>query len=316
MSREDGDEASQSQGRSHWPISHLKRVSPCSWRCTQDSRGPDSPVPTWCCGHSAILPVRGSSIQQKCYCKCTVEEFVLNWIWNVRRVACSSCWWSMVYLQVSVTKIFYSLIICKYLHAVKCCAFVSHAGFLLSNVYCSPRESAESVAVTRADNFVRGGKLPSLADRFLWRVSQGQPAAAHRYRYAFDICRPRRSGIKSKTPPVGFHKKPDSWIICGGLNVAMSCTTLSFLLEGLYQPTSVFLSLQAQWAAAMLLCSASYLQLLPASEQLLLWLAHSKQAPVKKGLEKGRRNWEKLEERESWTWEDRLRSPLDFFFQK
>ena len=60
-----------------------------------------------------------------------------------------------------------SLIICKYLHVVKCCAFVGHAHFLLSNVYFSPRESAESVAVTRMDDFVRGGKLPGLTDRFL-----------------------------------------------------------------------------------------------------------------------------------------------------
>lgn len=133
-------------------------------------------------------------------------------------------------------------LICKYLHVVKCCAFVSHAHFLLSNVYLSPRESAESVAVTRMDDFVRGGKLPSLTDRFLWRVSQGQPAAAHHYRYAFDICSPRSSSVQSKTPPVGFYKKPDSWIICGGLNVAMSCTTLSFHSEGLHQPTSVFCS--------------------------------------------------------------------------
>lgn len=32
----------------------------------------------------------------------------------------------------------------KYLHVVKCCGFVSHAHFLLSNVYFSPRDDAES----------------------------------------------------------------------------------------------------------------------------------------------------------------------------
>lgn len=46
----------------------------------RDPRGPNAPVPTWCSGHSAILPVIGNSIQQKCYCKCGVEEFVLNWL--------------------------------------------------------------------------------------------------------------------------------------------------------------------------------------------------------------------------------------------
>lgn len=56
---------------------------------------------------------------------------------------------------------------CKYLHVVKGCVFVSHTGFLLNNVSFSPRESAESIAMTRADDFVRGGKLPSLTDRFL-----------------------------------------------------------------------------------------------------------------------------------------------------
>ena len=48
-----------------------------------------------------------------------------------------------------------SLIIGKYLHVVKSCAFVSHAGFLLSNAYVSPRKTAESIAVTRADDFIR-----------------------------------------------------------------------------------------------------------------------------------------------------------------
>lgn len=71
-------------------------------------------------------------------------------------------------MQVSMRKLFCSLIICKYLHVVvKCGAFVSHAGFLLSDVYFSPRECAERVAVTREDDFVRGGNLPSLTDRFL-----------------------------------------------------------------------------------------------------------------------------------------------------
>lgn len=104
----------------------------------------------------------------------------------------------------------------------------------------------QSVAVTRMDDFIRGGNLPSLTDRFLWRVSQSQPAAAHHYRYASDICSSRSSGTKSKTLPVGFHKEPDSWIICGGFSVAMSCMTPSFLLEGLDQPTSVFLSTPAR----------------------------------------------------------------------
>lgn len=58
------------------------------------------------------------------------------------------------------------LFICKYLHLVKCCAFVSRAHFLLSNVYFSPRGNVERVSVTRADDFVRGGKLPSLTGRF------------------------------------------------------------------------------------------------------------------------------------------------------
>lgn len=70
-------------------------------------------------------------------------------------------------MQLSMRKLFCSLIICKYLHVVKCHAFVSQAGFLLSNVYFRPRESAESVAVTRADDFVSRGKLPGLTDRFL-----------------------------------------------------------------------------------------------------------------------------------------------------
>lgn len=64
----------------------------------------------------------------------------------------------------------------------------------------------------------------------------------HHYRYAFDICSPRSSSIQSKTQPVGFHKMPDSWVICGGFNVAVSCTTLTVLFGGLHQPTSVFLS--------------------------------------------------------------------------
>lgn len=33
--------------------------------------------------------------------------------------------------------------ICKYLHVVKCCGFVSRAHFLLSDVYFSPRDNAE-----------------------------------------------------------------------------------------------------------------------------------------------------------------------------
>lgn len=108
----------------------------------------------------------------------------------------------------------------------------------------------QSVAVTRMDDFIRGGNLPSLTDRFLWRVSQSQPAAAHHYRYASDICSSRSSSTKSKTLPVGFHKEPDSWIICGGFSVAMSCMTPSFLLEGLDQPASVFLSTLPNSAAS------------------------------------------------------------------
>lgn len=104
----------------------------------------------------------------------------------------------------------------------------------------------QRVAVTRMDDFIRGGNLPSLTDRFLWRVSQSQPAAVHHYRYASDICSSRSSSTKSKTLPVGFHKKPDSWIISGGFSGAMSCTTLSFLWERLDQPASVFPSIPAK----------------------------------------------------------------------
>lgn len=63
----------------------------------------------------------------------------------------------------------------------------------------------------------------------------------HYCRDTFDICSPR-SAIQSKTLPVGFHKKLVSWIICGGLNRALSCKALRFLLKELYQPVSVFLS--------------------------------------------------------------------------
>lgn len=112
----------------------------------------------------------------------------------------------------------------------------------------------QSVAVTRMDDFIRGGNLPSLTDRFLWRVSQSQPAAVHHYRYASDICSSRSSGTKSKILPVGFHKKPDSWIISGGFSVAVSCTTPSFLLEGLDQPASLFFPTPAKQSELQQFC--------------------------------------------------------------
>lgn len=114
--------------------------------------------------------------------------------------------------------------------------------FFSSVMFTLAPGTMQSVAVTRMDDFIRGGNLPSLADRFLWRVSQSQPAAVHHYRYASDICSSRSSGTKRKTLPVSFHKKPDSWIISGDFSVAMSCRTLSFLLEELDQSASVFLS--------------------------------------------------------------------------
>lgn len=114
--------------------------------------------------------------------------------------------------------------------------------------------TVQSVAVTRMDDFMRGGNLPSLTDRFSWRVSQSQPAAAHRCRYASDICSSRSSSMKSKTLPVGFHKKPDSWIISGGFSVTMSYTTLSFLLEALDQSASDFLSTTAKQSELQQCC--------------------------------------------------------------
>lgn len=183
--------------------------------------------------------------------------------------------------------------ICKYLCVVECCVFVSHAHFLLSNAYFSPRESAEIVAVIRTDDFVGGGKWPSLTGRFLWRISQGQPAAAHRYRCAFDICSPRSSSTQSKMLPVAFQKKPDSWIICGGLNVTV-LYNLKLCLERTppayicFPFPSEHSELQ-QWCFALqATCnhswpvSSSYFGLYPPSK--LRW----------RKLEKGRRNWEQL----------------------
>lgn len=50
-------------------------------------RHPDSSVPTLCSGHLNILPVIGNSIHQNCNSKCSVEEFVLNWLCSVQKVA-------------------------------------------------------------------------------------------------------------------------------------------------------------------------------------------------------------------------------------
>lgn len=102
----------------------------------------------------------------------------------------------------------------------------------------------------------------------------------HYCRDTFDICSPR-SAIQSKTLPVGFHKKLVSWIICGGLNRALSCKALRFLLKELYQPVSVFLSSPdtGTCSSAFFFCSEATCST-PACGQFLLGLAFSKQSPV------------------------------------
>lgn len=135
--------------------------------------------------------------------------------------------------------------ICKYLHVVKCCEFVNRAHFLLSNVYFSPRDNAEC----SCDQNGWLHKRRELTQPHWQIFMKGFPKPAcssTSLRYDSDICSSRSSGTKSKTLPVGFHKEPDSWIICGGFSVAMSCMTPSFLLEGLNQPASVFLSTPAR----------------------------------------------------------------------
>lgn len=146
----------------------------------------------------------------------------------------------------------------------------------------------QSVAVTRMDDFIRGGNLPSLTDRFVWRVSQSQPAAAHHCRYTSDICSSRSSGTKSKTLPVGFHR---AWLLDYFWGVQCSYE--------LYDPK---LSLGRTRPACI--CLPFH----PCQTVL--------QAPGKQALEKGIRIWEQLEERDTWTQEKRLRSPLNFCFQK
>lgn len=116
----------------------------------------------------------------------------------------------------------------------------------------------------------------------------------HYCRDTFDICSPR-SAIRSKTLPVGFHKKLVSWIICGGLNRALSCKALRFLLKELYQPVSVFLSSPDTGT-----CSSAFFLLWSYLQHPCLWpiptWACILQA-IPSGLGKKVKNWNQLKER-------------------